>query len=102
MAIHRELDGAEVDNVGWIQPTEPMGSSVVAGRCWVDTSSIPYVMKIRNTANTNWVTVGITTDAFSTDGNVYVRWYKEGSDIVEKVSLDEINWYEARRITLPS
>lgn len=100
MAIHEQLDGGYVDKVGWIQATEPTGSLVVAGRCWIDTSSTPYVMKIRNSTNTAWVTTGVTTEGLITDG-CRIQIITIGNDMVEYWSRDGVNWKEVRRETLP-
>lgn len=100
MAIHKSLDGSLVDNVGWIQSTQPVGNLVIAGRCWIDTSSTPYVMKIRNSTNTAWVTVGITLEGLTTDGCL-INWVTEGNDMVEYGSRNGTDWIEFRRYTMP-
>lgn len=93
MAITTQLSGAYVDKVGWIQPTEPVGSDVVADRCWVDTSSVPYRMYIRNATNTAWIGVGLFT------GDVQAVFEVEGEQVVLYVSKDAgVTWKEMSRV----
>lgn len=49
-------------------PSEP--TTTVAFQPWVDTSSSPPVWKIRNAANTNWITVGVLDPAGFQSGGV--------------------------------
>ena len=51
----------------FVQPTDP--GFVGPGRIWVDTSSNPPTLKIRNTADTGWASQGGGSQPLTGDGD---------------------------------
>lgn len=60
MARHRDLTGpAAIHPVAFVQGTDPAlvaGNGVLPGKAWIDTAN-NYAWKIRNDANSGWITV---------------------------------------------
>lgn len=97
MANHLTLDGDLVDKVGWIQSAEPAGNSVIAGRCWIDTSHEPYLMKIRNSDNNAWIQIGTVM----VTGYARVKYVQSGNVMTEYWSIDGgVTWNQIRSIAL--
>jgi hypothetical protein len=65
--------------VAWVGPTAPVtGASITVGpgTLWIDTSSTPFVWKVRNTGDTGWDTVGVAgtpTSIANAGGSVIVN-----------------------------
>lgn len=97
-AIHLNLSGGYVDNIGWIQADDPAlgeeASLVKAGRCWLDITTANYpILKVRNSANTAWDIVGTV----SSEGGALAKYVAEGTQVVQYVSLNGTDWVEAGR-----
>lgn len=59
MAIHENLSGeAAIHQSAYVQSADP--GAVGAFKDWYDTTNTPAVHKVRNSANTGWLTVGDT------------------------------------------
>jgi hypothetical protein len=67
--INDNLAALYSQSSGPSDPTEA-GFQTVAFQPWVDTSSSPPVWKIRNSANTGWITVGVLDPAGFESGGV--------------------------------